>query len=107
MTEDKVEHDLFGITDEGKRRDSNEDAFLIVQLHKSAEPLYTSLDVSGLPGLEDSHALLFVVADGVKGSDGGQLASRTAVEVLGEHVSAIANGGTDNITVVVGRMGIG
>jgi len=49
-----------GATDVGKRRSNNEDAFLV-----------------------DDELRLYAVADGVGGSEGGEIASRIAVETLG------------------------
>ncbi len=53
----------FGGTDQGKRRSNNEDAYLL-----------------------DDETGLYAVADGVGGSEGGEVASRIAVEALAEAV---------------------
>jgi serine/threonine protein phosphatase PrpC len=55
----------FGGTDQGKRRNNNEDAYLL-----------------------DDEQGLYAVADGIGGSEGGEVASRIAVE---EFADAVVN----------------
>jgi len=91
QSELKPEIDVYGLSDVGKVREVNEDGFLVARLSKKVESLYSSLgDAEGLSGHQDSQALLFVVADGVGGSDHGQLASRTAIESLGANIQEAA-----------------
>lgn len=63
----------FGQTDVGMRRDHNEDSYLV-----------------------DDDQLLYVVADGMGGHAGGEMASKIAVSQIGEYVStemaAVLNG---------------
>ena len=77
----------FGLTDPGKVRESNEDQFVIASLRKSVKLRHSSLSdpelIDRLGGLE---AQLFVVADGVGGRPGGELASTLAVKTLLEYV---------------------
>ena len=83
--------DVFGLTDVGKRRSHNEDQFLIAKLERSLRPLYTSLGADGedsVGGSQEAH--LFVVADGVGGSAGGELASSKTVETLAYEISSAA-----------------
>src|SRR5262245_13370319 len=77
----------FGLTDTGKVRSGNEDQFVVASLRKSVKLRHSSLSdpdvIDRLSGLE---AQLFVVADGVGGRPGGELASTTAVTTLLEYV---------------------
>ena len=77
----------FGLTDIGKIRSINEDQFLIASLRKSVRIRHTSLDDPGLARrLAGVEAQLFVIADGVGGRPGGELASTSAVTSLLEYV---------------------
>jgi serine/threonine protein phosphatase PrpC len=79
--------DLFGLTDPGKVRESNEDQFLLAELSKSLLILQTSL-------AQDDHTRLFggppgkvlLVADGMGGVRGGRRASRVVVETVIRYV---------------------
>jgi len=80
--------DTYGLTDIGKVRSNNEDQFLVACLHKSMDLRHTSLTVADLfDNLRDSEAHILVVADGVGGVPGGQLASGTAVQALIDYIS--------------------
>jgi protein phosphatase len=79
--------DVFGLTDVGKVRELNEDQFLVVSLRKAVDVRHTSLPDPDLDKrISGAEALLFVVADGVGGRPGGELASGTAVAGLLEYV---------------------
>ncbi len=70
-----------GRTHPGRVRPDNQDQFLIAVLNKSLQVLQTSLSDS--PGaLSSVVGHLFVVADGVGGSAGGQRASALAVSTI-------------------------
>jgi serine/threonine protein phosphatase PrpC len=84
--------DIFGMTHQGKVRRNNEDQFFIASLHKSMRVRQTSLQDLGVLGQHrDSSAFLLVVADGVGGAEGGELASGTAVETLATHIVETVN----------------
>jgi protein phosphatase len=83
-----VRIDAFGQTDIGLRRQNNEDQFVIMTLSKAAELRQTSvLDSSVFQELCGSEGWLFVVADGVGGHRGGELASQTAITALVQYIS--------------------
>ncbi len=72
-----------GRTDVGKKRDNNQDQFLIADLNKSMLVQSTSLNLeaqSRLYGM--SHGKLLMVADGMGGHQGGNRASRMAIDLL-------------------------
>jgi len=86
-----VHVDVYGRTDAGRVRKENEDHFVIVSLRKAMEIRQTSLpDPHVFDQLHGPEALLFVVADGVGGHFGGELASGTAVTSVVEFVGQAA-----------------
>jgi protein phosphatase len=86
-----VRVDARGQTDIGLRRKVNEDHFVIMTLLKAAEVRQTSLPEPGIfQGLRGPEGWLFIVADGVGGQPGGDLASQTAVTALVKYLSEAA-----------------
>lgn len=89
---------VFGLTDVGRARQTNEDHFIIVSLGRAIKLRQTSLtDVEPFDRIRGPEALVLVVADGVGGQSGGALASATAVTTLIEYVGEAAGcfGGFD------------
>jgi protein phosphatase len=79
--------DFAGLTDPGEVRERNEDQFLIGGLTKSMLVHRTSLDL-GEPArlFGGTHGYVLVVADGMGGHAGGDVASLTAVDTLTHYV---------------------
>jgi len=83
------EIDVFGMTHVGKRREQNQDHFLICSLQKTLEVHATSLeDISMFPRRGARLAFLGVVADGVGGQPGGAEAARLAVAEITSYVTS-------------------
>ena len=77
-----------GLTDVGKKREHNEDQYLICTLHKHMRVQDTSLQtVPGMGLTSDSLAYLAVVADGVGGHLAGEEASRLTLEQVAIYVT--------------------
>ncbi len=70
---------VFGLSDMGKVRTNNEDAFLVSNLHDAAgaapPTVLSSFDAA-------DHAVLLAVSDGMGGADAGEVASALVVESL-------------------------
>jgi len=71
-----------GMTNVGLARAGNEDAFLIATLHRSLVVQATSSATNGAGALESLAGTLLVVADGMGGEGGGDIASRVAVDAV-------------------------
>lgn len=79
--------DAFGLTHPGRVRTENQDQFLIASLHKTMMVLHSSLAAEHLGRLtSDSRGWVFLVADGVGGGPGGQIASGTALQAIVDYV---------------------
>ena len=80
----RINVDLFGMTDRGYVRTQNEDHFLIVRAGRAIETVLTNLTPNEtMPGeLFEETGYGMVVADGVGGEAGGDVASRQAIYTL-------------------------
>lgn len=80
-----IHADVFALTDVGRTREHNEDAFLVADLEHGA-----TLDFAGgVTKVETgAHGLLFLVADGMGGAASGELASSMACTLVFEALRA-------------------
>jgi protein phosphatase len=78
VNEPKVVVHVYGVSDVGRTREHNEDAFLVADLEK-AEPIRFPAEQEHVPG---EHGYLFMVADGMGGAAAGEIASSMAVDVI-------------------------
>lgn len=79
--------DAYGLTDVGKKRERNEDQFLISDLSKSMLIHQSSLPESDHQRLfTPSQGKLFIVADGMGGHGAGAVASSLAVYTIASYV---------------------
>jgi protein phosphatase len=74
--------DVAGLTDVGRVRTNNEDHFLIARLGRALVTLATNVPEDSLAGVHAAEAYAMLVADGMGGQAGGEVASREAVRGL-------------------------
>ena len=77
-----VRVDFGAMTHVGNVRPKNEDAYIIYRSGRYWEKVETSLEEGDLPDRSDEIGYGMAVADGVGGSNGGQVASTMAIRVL-------------------------
>jgi protein phosphatase len=83
------EIDCFGLTHPGKLRRINNDHFLVASIHKRLVVHGTSLpSLSPTSAGDQRVAFLAMVADGVGGGEGGEVASRVALEAATQYVNS-------------------
>jgi serine/threonine protein phosphatase PrpC len=75
----RVKTDIAALTDRGKVRDRNEDAFAVFRLGRFMERIVTSLGEGELPERSQDEGHLMIVADGLGGHEAGDVASHTAI----------------------------
>jgi serine/threonine protein phosphatase PrpC len=79
--------DVAATTHEGHVRPNNEDHYLVVRFGRSLQNLQTNVDTKLLPSNYNLTGYGMVVADGLGGMSGGEVASRTALTKLVELVA--------------------
>jgi serine/threonine protein phosphatase PrpC len=79
--------EYIGLTDKGRVRDHNEDSYLangiiFTSLDSGGEESITEIELNDIP-------LIFAVADGMGGHEGGEVASNMALELLKEKIVSL------------------
>lgn len=82
VTEPVVTVDLCGLSDQGHKRSNNEDHFLVARLDRVWQTLVTNVETDALPASSTETVYGMVVADGMGGHAGGEVASRTAISAF-------------------------
>jgi PPM family protein phosphatase len=77
-----VHVEVSGLSDPGKMRARNEDHFLVTRIGRYLETVITSLPPGEVPDRTEEAGYAMIVADGMGGHAGGELASRMAVSGL-------------------------
>lgn len=79
-----VRVDIAALSDRGKVRDNNEDHFLVARTGRQFEVLATNLPAGEVSDMAEEIGYGMVVADGMGGEKGGEVASRLAIRTLVE-----------------------
>jgi serine/threonine protein phosphatase PrpC len=94
MTGKNVALSVFGCSDVGKWRDTNEDAFVIADL-KGAPPLYATAQPIALE--VGSVGILLAVSDGMGGEQAGEVASALTLESLHSELPVAQGGSVEEV----------
>jgi protein phosphatase len=86
-TDTDVALDAAGLTDIGNERDKNEDAYLIGTLQRTLVVHEATVTADGWLAGAPAGTLL-VVADGMGGQGGGEIASRTAIDAVARYLQS-------------------
>jgi protein phosphatase len=78
----RVRVDLAALSHQGHVRRSNEDHYLVVRFGRFLETVLTSLPPDHLPGQAEEVGYALLVADGIGGNVGGEVASRVGLSTL-------------------------
>jgi protein phosphatase len=78
----QVKVDLAAISDRGLVRETNQDHYLVVRIGRSLDTLLTNLQAAQVPARAEEVAYGLVVADGIGGVAGGEVASQLAITTL-------------------------
>jgi protein phosphatase len=78
----RVVVDLAAVSDRGLVREDNQDHYLVMRFRRSMERLLTNLLADQVPAQADEVGYGLVVADGMGGPTGGEVASRMAITTL-------------------------
>ena len=81
-----VEVDVAAVSHPGRVRQNNEDHFIASRFERAMETLASNLPEGEIPARYSETVYGYLVADGVGGTRGGEVASRTATETLMELV---------------------
>jgi PPM family protein phosphatase len=74
--------DVSGLSHPGKVRDRNEDHFIVTRIGRYLETVLTTLPPGEVPERAEETGYAMIVADGMGGHAGGELASRMAISGL-------------------------
>ena len=74
--------DVSGLSDAGKVRSRNEDHFIVTRIGRYLETVLTTLPAGEVPERAEEAGYAMIVADGMGGHAGGEVASRMAISGL-------------------------
>ena len=87
----RVTVDASGLSDRGLKRPNNEDHFLVAQIDRSWRTLQTNVPDGAFPQTITDSVTAQMVADGMGGKAGGEIASRTAIAAFVDIVQRTPN----------------
>jgi protein phosphatase len=75
----RLRADIAALSHRGKVRQNNEDAFIVFRIGRFLEPVASSIPIGELPPQQEVSGHVMIVADGLGGHEGGEVASRSAL----------------------------